>query len=144
MKPSRRALILSVALAISLVGCGVMLPGKMYSTSDGTESRFEIQTSHGSGDMTAFSPKTGERFTGQYTGTYTGGGSALVSTFNFQTGATSTGTVYMPPSGANARGILRGDKGTVIEVYLDIQTGLRPRGHGEGIDNKGNRYQIQF
>lgn len=55
---------------------GQMLPGKMYSLQDGTELNFEIQTSYGTGAMTAYNPVTRENFSGQYTGIYTGGGAS--------------------------------------------------------------------
>lgn len=128
-------------IVVALAACA--LPGKMYSLNDGTESAFEIQRSSGTGGMTAHNPKTGERFTGQYTATAIGGGTSRI---DIDLGGTKsgTGTVYTPPSYANARGILRGDKGTVISVYLDIRPGLRPTGHGEGVENIGNRYQFQF
>ena len=92
----------------------------MYSLKDGTELTFEIQRSYGTGDMSAQNPKTGEKFTGQYTATRVAG--------NY----------------ADAHGILRGNKGTVVNVTLEIQAGLMPKGHGEGVDNNGNRYQFQF
>lgn len=130
-------------LTLFLFGCaGAMLPGKMYSLKDGVEMNFEIQTSYGTGSMTAYNPSTGESFTGQYTGTYKGGGYAHGTISGPM--KTSTVTMYSPPTEANARGVLKGDKGTVISIYLDIRPGLRPTGHGEGIDNNNVRYQIHF
>jgi hypothetical protein len=52
-----------------LSGCantlGVMLPGRMYASSDGQMLQFSIETSTGNGKMTAFNQKT-ERFAGEY------------------------------------------------------------------------------
>lgn len=121
---------------------------------------FQIERSYGTGGMSAQNSKSGESFSGQYTGTYKGGGTATTfgsgrysgSTSNYSTGTiyqhsgqvTSSGTTFIPPSDATARGVLIGDKGTVIELYMEIRPGIVPKGHGEGIDNKGNRYQVQF
>ncbi len=140
----RPALFLLLIATALLAGCGVALPGKIYALDDATVLSFEIETSYGTGDMRAHNPKTGETFTGQYTGTTKGGGYSYGSAVNWQTGQTVSGSVYTAPSSANARGVLIGDKGTVIEMFLDIKPGLRPKGHGEGRDNHGRRYQVQF
>lgn len=138
---------MGLAAALLLTACaalpGKMLPGKMYTLSDGTESQFEIQRSNGSGGMTAHNPVTGESFTGRYTALFIGGTVSTVSESNWKRGNT-TASVNTSPTTAEARGILRGNKGTVITVHLDIEPGLVPRGQGEGIDNNGTRYQFQF
>jgi len=121
-----------------------MLPGKMFTLNDGVEMDFEIQTSYGTGSLTAYNPTTGERFTGQYTSILNGGGYTEGTIYNSGNQNTSTVTIFSPPTGANARGILKGDKGTVIDIFLIIQPGLRPIGYGEGVDNKDARYQVQF
>lgn len=143
---SKFATVVVVVAAALLASCaGIMtIPGKAYALSDGTELAFTIQRSAGTGGMEAMNPKTGERFTGQYTATEIGGGSSIVQLTNWRTGSMTTGRVNTSSDSAIARGILRGDKGTVIDVHLDIEPGLMPRGHGEGVDNKGNRYQFQF
>lgn len=143
-----------------LTACGTKLPGKLYSIQDGVTMDFEIERSYGTGAMFAENRKTGEKFTGQYTGTYKGGGTATTMSSGLRRGTTtsvergsiyqhsgtisSSSTTFIPPSDATARGILMGDKGTVIELYMEIRPGIVPKGHGEGIDNKGNRYQVQF
>ena len=141
-----------LAAAALLSGCaGGMLQGSMYRLDNGAQWPFGIQTSYGTGALTASDPQSGETFTGQYTGTAHGGGSSF-GTVNGMSRSMSgqmvmtTGTVqtFSAPDSATARGILRGDKGTVIEIYLDIKPGLIPKGHGQGQDNKGRRYQIQF
>ena len=131
-------------IALTVSSCaGGMLPGQMYSLDDGSELNFKIEKSRGTGSMTAYNTVTGERFNGQYTGKYTGGERSF-GTVSGQGDNISTIQSFTPPSGATARGILRGDQGTVIEVYLDITPGFRPTGFGEGLDNKGRRYQLQF
>lgn len=153
-----KKILIPILISILLAGCQSMLPGKLYSLQDANVMDFEIQTSYGTGDMTAYNHKTGERFTGQYTGTYKGGGTATslgggrYSGSSYSSGTisqhsgrvSSTATTFIPPSDATARGVLMGDKGTVIELYMEIRPGIVPKGHGEGIDNHGNRYQVQF
>jgi hypothetical protein len=130
--------VLMGALLLVLTGCGRMLPGAMYDLRDGTQLDFAIETSRGVGSMTAYNPQTGETFTGQYSGLFHGGGTALAHS------AAGNVLAVAPPTGANARGILRGDQGTVIGVYLDIRPGFRPVGNGTAQDNKGGRYQVHF
>lgn len=141
-----------IVLVLVLTGCvppqqgvklGDMLPGKMFSLKDGNEYNFAIQVSYDTGAMTAFNPSTNERFSGQYTAIITSGGvSQGVAKDSWGMSAGTVTTVSTAT--ANARGILKGDAGTVIDVYLDIQPGNRPTGHGTGVDNKEVRYQIQF
>ncbi|MDP2137447.1 MAG: hypothetical protein Q8J74_06290 [Candidatus Didemnitutus sp.] len=49
---------------------------------------------------------------------------------------------------AVGRGILRGDKGTIISLTLEIKPSynpaIDPSDFGEGADNNGLIYQIQF
>ncbi len=140
-----RKIFIILLITLSLISCaGKILPGKMYSLTNGTEMDFKIQTSYGTGSLSAFNPSTGENFTGQYTGTYQGGGSSHGTIYNANGNRAATVATYSPPTNANARGILKGDKGTIISIYLDIQPGFRPTGHGEGIDNNNVRYQVQF
>lgn len=150
----------AIAASIILTACSATLPGKLYSLQDGIVIDFQIERSYGTGAMYAQNNKTGEKFTGQYTGTYKGGGTATTfgsgsyrgSTTSYAIGSmhqhsgniSSSSTTFIPPSDATARGVLIGDKGTVIELYMEIRPGIVPKGHGEGIDNKGNRYQVQF
>jgi hypothetical protein len=142
-------------MAFILAGCaGGMIPGKLYSLGDAITLEFQIEKSRGTGIMTATNPATGEKFTGQYTGTYKGGGTThtQVDTFDPTKRMTNdnmpgqgyTATSHTAPTEATARGVLMGDKGTVIELSFEIQPGFKPHGHGEGQDNKGKRYQVQF
>lgn len=146
-------------LILTLTSCGTKLLGKLYSLDDGTAMDFQIERSNGTGGMFAQNLKTGESFTGQYTGTYKGGGVATTTEDGSYTGSTSrtNGTLYqhsgkfktnrttfIAPTDATARGVLIGDKGTVIELYMDIKPGIIPKGHGEGVDNHDKRYQVQF
>ena len=131
-------------IATACVSTGNMLPGSLYRLTDGTRLSCEIQTSTGTGSLAATDPSTGEKFTGQYTGTYQGGSQRRTNVYASDFSYVGTIRSYTPPSNATARGVLRSNKGTVIELFMDIQPGYRPRGSGEGIDNKGRRYQVQF
>lgn len=146
-------------LALTLTSCSAKLLGKLYSLDDGVAMDFQIERSNGTGGMYAQNLKTGESFTGQYTGTYKGGGIASSIEDGSYAGSTyrangtlyqhsgefkSNRTTFIAPTDATARGVLIGDKGTVIELYMEIRPGIVPKGHGEGVDNRDKRYQVQF
>lgn len=146
-----------VLLAALLCGCAVappahqgpiMIPGHMFSLNDGTEFAFAIERSSGTGSMTARNLKTGEVFAGRYTAMMVDGGvstGAYQNAWGFNAG---TVTTRKPGTRAVGKGILRGDKGTVISISLDIKPSydyrINPSGFGEGADNKGVKYQVQF
>jgi len=131
--------LIGVFAAIVLSGCvGTMLPGRMYASPSGQILQFEIETSYGQGKMTAFNDQTGEKFTGEYSAIRRGGGMMLGNAGN------SNVTLLQPPLSANGQGVLVGDKGTMIRLYLEIKPGLRPTGHGTGTDEEGRRYEVFF
>jgi len=131
--------ILVLLLSIAFTGCvGRMLPGRMYATAIGNTLQFQIQTSYGNGRMEAYDPKTDERFSGEYSGFYKGQNSVYGSV-----GGTGVALIQ-PPTGANAFGILVGDKGRTIRLYFEIKPGIRPTGYGVGSDQNGNRYEVFF
>lgn len=125
---------------------GGWITGQMVSTTNGEELLYEIEASRGTGGMWAANKSTGEVFTGTYSAWANNGGYSFGSISG--SGGSSRGTtnvqIYTPPSSANGKGFLKGGRGTVIEVFLDIQPGLRPTGAGEGIDNKNQRYRLTF
>jgi len=94
--------------------------------------------------MTAFNPVSQENFTGQYTGIYTDGGTTQTTVTNNWGFKTGTATTQTSADHAKIKGILKGDKGTIITIEMDIQTGVNPKGFGEGTDNNGIKYQIQL
>jgi len=141
--------LLLICPLILLLGCATvktvrMLPGKMYSLKDGTEMTFAAQFSYGTGILTAYNPVTSENFTGQYTGIYTDGGVTQTEHTNSLGFSTGTYTTQTAANHAKIKGILKGDKGTIITIEMDIQTGDNPKGIGEGTDNYGVHYQIQL
>jgi len=171
---SRMTLLVMVALtSLPLGGCaGSMLKGTLYCIDDGTALPMEIETSYGHGRMTASHPATGEQFSGTYSGIYEDGfrqtsvasshsdkradASVRVTTpgrfgsTNVDVAAsgtedtTSISTTSRAPTKASALATLIGDMGTVIEIRMLIRPGLRPHGYGDGTDNHGRRYQLQF
>ncbi|MFO7369599.1 MAG: hypothetical protein R6X09_04940 [Bacteroidales bacterium] len=96
---------------------GRMIPGNLYLLQDGTKLSCAIEYSTGQGKMEASNPKTGEKFTGMYTG------------------------VFITDDYAECKGVLIGDKGTVIFLNMKINVGGSPFGFGDGIDNNNNKYQ---
>ena len=115
-----------------------MLPGRMYAHPSGRTLPFQIQTSYGNGRMTAADPVTGEKFSGEYSGFYKGQDAVMGSVGGLGV------SLVKPPTGANAFGILVGDKGTTIRLYFEIKPGLRPTGHGTGRDQAGKEYEVFF
>jgi hypothetical protein len=116
------------------IGCGRMLDGTIYSIDEHTAlfdvenppddaviMPMQIETSYGYGKMTAQNPKTGERFSGTYSG------------------VRDSNTTQ-----AKAIATLVGDQGTVLDCVIRIQTGLQPHGMGTAKDKNGRRYRIQF
>jgi len=80
--------------------------------------------------VSAKNSKTGESFSGTYTGV---SDAALVP---------KVGVVHSLR--ANAAATLLGDKGTVIQCQIDIQKGYTPRGIGQCMDNKQVAYSLSF
>ncbi len=130
---------LAIFAVLFLSGCaGVMLPGRMYAHPSGRTLQFQIQTSYGNGRMTAADPVTGEKFSGEYSGFYKGQEAVMGSVGGLGV------SLVKPPTGANAFGILVGDKGTTIRLYFEIKPGPRPTGHGMGRDQAGKEYEVFF
>ena len=120
----------------------------MYNLQDGTEFDFAIQRTSGAGSLYARNLKTGEVFSGHYTAMLVNGGSSTgtyQNAWGFKAGSVTTSR---PATNAVGKGILRGNKGTVISFSMDIKPSwdarIYPSGFGEGTDNKGEKYQLQF
>lgn len=130
-----------ILTAVVLSGCiamGTMLPGRIYAEPNGQVLQFSIEKSRGQGKMTAYNPQTDERFTGEYSAMYVGGSSTVG-----MVGGKNV-VLHQGPTGANGKGVLVGDKGTMIRLFLEIESGNRPTGHGTGTDQEGKRYEIFF
>lgn len=150
-------LAIALLLALTLSACATQsVSGKIYAIAEKTTVlEFTIVQENGTKKMTAKNPDTGENFSGECTSIVTGyrpSGAAYVPPARPATNAFARGVeqgaqiVANTPvaSQASARAILIGDKGTTIQLTMDVSTGPHPHGHGEGTDNKGVRYQIQF
>jgi hypothetical protein len=125
-------------------GDGTLLDGKLISLADGVVMPFQIERSRAVGAVKAQNPMTGEKFEGQYSGRFTDAVSGSSVSSSGPSGTHQSTLRLSHGSGAEARGFLKGDKGTLITLDLDIVPGFRPHGTGDGLDNKGQRYQIQF
>lgn len=137
-------------------GCGGMLPGTIYS-QDGKVLEFQIEKAHRTGAVAAFDPSTGERFSGAYVGilerTTAFSSGFLTGRTNF-VGTGFSGTATSTASGfgfgsvgsniANATAYLAGDKGTMLNCEMQIEAGFSPHGIGGCVDNKSEKYRLQF
>lgn len=121
-----------------------MIQGKMFSLKDGTAMDFSFQYSSGTGAMTAFDSASNESYKGQYTATMSRETtrSTVKNSWGHATGTIETESV----PATTGRGILIGDKGTVIDVVFEfkLSDAGRHQGSGTGTDNRNIRYQIQF
>lgn len=138
-----------VALALLLAGCatnpytlGSYIPGRIISLSDGKILPMQIQLSYGTGKMTAVNPDTGEFFDGTYT--------AIQETKSSQVsrptwlGDQETASEVTTSDLAQASAVLVGNKGTVLDIKMQIKAGSPPIGFGEATDNAGKKYRVQF
>jgi hypothetical protein len=133
-----------------------MFQGQMISMKDGTELRFEIGGPHWWENEVLVRAKNhinGESFSGRFI--LLGNGNASTSIITNAWGL-KAGEVQTSSDGKNkiAKGIIKGDKGTIINLTLETRRvdekrpgGGNPwyyHGFGEGTDNHDNRYTIQF
>ena len=143
-----------IVVALLLAGCatgpdpyatGTMLPGKMTALNDGHVIPVQIQLqpmSHPTGIMTAADPATGEQFSGNYT--------FIVETRVVQQSRPGllfddqTSQAVQTSDVAPGTAVLVGDKGTVINLKITAKAGSPPVGYGNGEDNKGRKYSLQF
>jgi len=87
---------------------------------------------HG-GTMRGTNPTTGETFAGEYTATR----EKAIATAAGVTASASSLT-------ATGLGVLIGDKGTVLDCEININSGYVPTGVGTCTDQQGRRYRLQF
>lgn len=133
-----------------------MYQGQMFSMKSGTELRFEIGGPYGWENeilARARNPISGENFSGRLM--LLEKGSASTSVITNAWGA-KTGEIQTSSGAGNkiAKGIIKGDKGTIISLTIETQmiSKKRPgggapfyyRGFGEGKDNNDSRYTVQF
>ena len=126
----------------------IMHQGTIYSLKDGSEMNLEISLLYAdSGTMKAFNSKTGEIFTGPYkkiSKKNTSQGT-ITNSFGITIGAVETTS----GDGQNTvKGVLKGDKGTIISISLDIEivrgAHVSYKGYGDAKDNHGVSYQVHL
>jgi hypothetical protein len=140
--------IVVVLLAVLLCGCatqgyapGTMLPGRIISLSDGTTLAMQYELTSGSGRMVATNPVTGEFFQGTYTAVLENRTRTHVDNSLF---GNDNETSVETSDVAQGSAVLVGNKGTVLNLKLQVKVGNPPSGFGEGQDNKGVKYNVQF
>ncbi len=138
-------------LAFVLVGCatepdpygmGSMLPGRIISLSDGTVFAAQAEISTGSGRMTATNPVTGEVFEGRYTALQEN--KVVQHVDNSFWGNGDTDQAVEISDVAHASAVLVGNKGTVLNIKMEVKAGHPPSAYGDAEDNKGTKYNVQF
>ena len=138
-------------LAILLAGCatepdpyamGNMLPGKIISLSDGVVFPAQAEISTGSGRMTATNPVSGEVFEGRYTALQENKVVQHVDNSFWGNGDTSQSVETSDVAHGSA--VLVGNKGTVLNIKLEVKAGRPPIAYGDGEDNNGKKYNVQF
>ena len=134
-------------VALLLCGCategyapGSMLPGRITSLADGTTLAMQYELTSGSGKMIATNPVTGEILQGMYTAVLETKVHTHQSNSLFGSDDTSTETGDV----AEGTAVLVGNKGTVLNLKLHVKVGNPPTGFGDGEDNKGVKYNVQF
>ncbi|MDR3528583.1 MAG: hypothetical protein P4L57_15035 [Rhizomicrobium sp.] len=134
-------------LAVLLCGCasegyqpGTMLPGRIVCLADGTTLAMQYELTSGSGKMIATNPVTGEVLQGNYTAVLETKVRTHQATSLFGSDDTSVDTTDV----ADGSAVLVGNKGTVINLKLHVKVGNPPTGYGDGEDNKGVKYNVQF
>lgn len=138
-----------IAAALVLGGCetspyvvGAMIPGRITSLADGRTLPMQIQLSYGSGRMTAVDPKTSEMFDGTYTAIQQTQVTQHTQPSLF--GDEDVGQSVATSDVAQASAVLVGNKGTILNIKMQIKAGSPPIGFGEAEDNHGAKYNVQF
>ena len=138
---------------------GEMLPGEITSLSDGNVLPMEVEVIRASDvnfRMTAYNPKTGEKFQGKGSGILAvnvSSGSAFSTgtsnsgSYSAQGFGSASGTAVAYSNAVEETAVLIGDKGTVLNIKMRAQIAIRKsqlHGYGEAEDNKGNKYQVRY
>jgi hypothetical protein len=134
-------------LAVLLCGCategyeyGAMLPGRIVSLADGTTLAMQYEFSSRTGKMIATNPVTSETFQGTWTAVQ----ETHVRTHQDNSLFGSDDTSVDTSDVADGSAVLVGNKGTVLNLKLHVKAGNPPSGFGDGEDNKGVKYNVQF
>lgn len=141
----------AAAVCLLLSGCvtpGQMLPGNIVA-EDGDVLDFQIEVARRSGNVAASNPRTGEQFSGTYVGilervTSFSNGYAQASGLGGSVTASGFGSTNTGSNIGNASAFLKGNKGTILNCEMQIETGLSPHGIGQCADQRGGKYKLQF
>ena len=143
-----------IVVALLLAGCatgpdpfapGTMIPGKLTALNDGHVIPVQIEItpmSRPTGMVSGTDPVTGEQFNGNYT--------FVVETKVVQQSQPGllfdeqTSQAVQTSDVAPGTAVLVGNKGTVINLAITAKAGRPPVGYGNGEDNKGKKYALQF
>lgn len=150
-----RKLIAALTLGLALGSCATVpaertFTGRIYNLSTGEVFPLVSKTNRaGHSVITAGPTKSGETFTGEATSIdnavrSTSSGGATVSTpgVPYDTYVRSSSYAVSRPGYQNGSAILVGNQGTVIDAVYRVT--LAGTGEGEGRDNKGTAYRVQF
>lgn len=134
-----------ISSMLALLGCaGGMIPGNIIA-ENGKVLEFQIERARRTGEVRAFDPSSGERFSGRYVGileTVSSSGTAFVHSGTRS--ATAFGSSSTGSNIGNATAFLTGDRGTSLNCEMKIEAGLSPHGMGACSDQRGGRYRLQF
>ena len=119
-----------------------MLPGTITCLSDGSVFPAQVEITAGSGRMTATNPTTGEIFTGRYTALQEN--KVVQQVDNSFWGDGDTSQAVETSDIAHASAVLVGNKGTVLNIKMEVKAGHPPIAFGDAEDNKGAKYNVQF
>lgn len=122
------------------------IKGSLTSLEDGTRYEFRIQKKmawggSATGGVVAIHPETKARLSGQYTAMLQSSRAAAFAMNSSRQWA--SGWATETSRNANAFASLTGVD-LAIQLRLEIMSGFSPHGMGEGIDNHGHHYQVQF
>ncbi len=150
-----RSLVMALVVAATLSSCALVpaervFESRMYNLATGEVVIGVSRTNRaGQSVITAGPTQSGETFSGEATtidnrihassqGSGTVHTPGILTDTYIRTSSYSTTT----PGYQNGSAILVGSKGTVIDILYRVS--LAGTGEGEGTDNKGVRYRIQF
>lgn len=132
-----------------MISCGANINGEpatachrssMTSTKDGADLDLKIQICNAqTGRMIATHSVTGERYSGQFAKLSTTTTGVVTNAFGMPTGSVITGG-----NSYTIKGVLKGSKGTIISISIDMvaEQYIQDHGVGTATDNKGGSYQV--
>lgn len=149
----------SLPEAAPAIVIGEMLPGKLISRKDGSAIHLQVEVialADIDFRMTAYDPGTGENFQGRGSVIFPEGGDAAADGREGAPcggcdpathGLSGKGMASKDCGEADEAGVLFGDKGTIIKVWMKANCAFERsqlRAYGEARDNKGNKYLVRI